>query len=133
MGNKAIVNGNKLVYTLGSAMWLTWFLFEGGSREDGLVDSLCIERHIVRASHVINPKLFVCLWEVIDADVGGQARVQTAGWSIPEEPRAEPPSMAIWHGHVPCHGVDDVTDAGWVVFLWSMFAILSWWWRAVVG
>ncbi len=43
-------------------MRLTGFLFEEGSHDDRLVDGLCIERHIVRASHVIDPELFVCLW-----------------------------------------------------------------------
>ncbi len=43
-------------------MQLTGFLFEEGSRDDRLVDSLCIERHVDCASHVINPKLFVFLW-----------------------------------------------------------------------
>ncbi len=62
MGKKAIVNGNKLVYTLGSAMWLTGFLFEEGSHDNRVVGRFSIKGHVVRVLHMVDPKLFVCLW-----------------------------------------------------------------------
>ncbi len=65
-------------------MWLTGFLFKEGRRDNRLVDSVCIERHIVCAVHVINPELFVSLWEVVDADVWGGAGVQPACGSSEE-------------------------------------------------
>ncbi len=97
-----------------------------------LVDSVCIERHIVCAVHVINPELFVSLWEVVDADVWGGAGVQPTGWSVPKETRADPAAVAIRHGHVSRNGVDNVADAIGVVFLWAMAKIVSWWWWSSV-
>ncbi len=75
------------------------------------MDGLCIERHIVCALHVIDPELFVCFWEVVDADVWGWARVQMTGWSILKETHTEPTAVAIRHGHVPSCGVDDIASA----------------------
>ena len=44
------------------AIWLTGFLFEDGSRNNGLVDRVCVEGHVVCAVYVIDPQLFVGLW-----------------------------------------------------------------------
>ncbi len=44
------------------AMWLTGFLFEDGSRDNGLVDCVSVEGHVVSAAHMIDPQLFVGLW-----------------------------------------------------------------------
>ncbi len=44
------------------AMWLTGFLFEDGSQDDGLVDSIRVEVHVVSVLHMIDPQLFVSLW-----------------------------------------------------------------------
>ncbi len=44
------------------AMRLTGFLFEDGSQDGGLVDSVHVEGHVVCAMHVIDPQLFIGLW-----------------------------------------------------------------------
>ncbi len=108
------------------AMRLTGFLFEDGSQDDGLVDSVCIEGHVVCAAHMINPQLFVSLGQVIGANVGGRAQVQSAGWTILQESGTEPLAVTLWHGHVSCCSVDDVSDATGIVFLWTLSAIVSW-------
>ncbi len=55
------------------AMRLTGFLFEDRSQDNGLADRVRVEGHIGCAANVINPQLFVCLWQVVDLDVGGRA------------------------------------------------------------
>ncbi len=62
MGETIIIGHCEFVYSLVFAMWLTGFLFEEGSRDNRLVDSLCIERHVVCALHVIDLNLLVSLW-----------------------------------------------------------------------
>ncbi len=57
------------------AIWLTGFLFEDGSRDNGLVDRVRVEGHVVCAAHMIDPQLFVSLWQIVDANVGGRAWV----------------------------------------------------------
>ncbi len=44
------------------ALRLTGILFEDGSQDNGLVDSVCVEGHVVSAAHMIDPQLFVGLW-----------------------------------------------------------------------
>ncbi len=60
--------------------------------------------------------------------MGGGARVQAVGRSILEESCAEPPAMALGHGHVPCRSVDDVASVVWLVFSWFLPAVVMWWW-----
>ncbi len=98
------------------AIGLTGFLFEDGSRDNGLVDCVSVEGHVVHAAYVIDPQLFVGLWQVIDTDVGCGAQVQLAGWTIPQESSTEPPAVALGHGHVTLCSLDDISDVVWVVF-----------------
>ncbi len=44
------------------AIWLTRFLFEDGSRNNGLIDRVRVEGHVVCAAYVIDPQLFVFLF-----------------------------------------------------------------------
>ncbi len=98
------------------AMRLTGFLFEDGSRDYGLVDRVRIEGHVVRTAQVIDPQLFVDLWQVVDADVGGGAWVQSAGWTMAQEACTESPAVALGHGHVSLRSVDDISDAIGIAF-----------------
>ncbi len=98
------------------AMWLTGFLFEDGSCNNGLIDRVRVEGHVVCAAYMINPQLFVCLWQVVDADVGGGARVQSAGWSVSQETSTEPLAVSLGHGHVTLRRVDDVSSVVGIAF-----------------
>ncbi len=51
------------------AMRLTGFLLEDGSRDNGLFDRVHVEGHIGCVAYMIDAQLFVCLWQVVDADV----------------------------------------------------------------
>ncbi len=44
------------------AIQLTRLLFEDGSQDDGLIESVHVEGHVVCATHVIDPQLFIGLW-----------------------------------------------------------------------
>ncbi len=79
---KCYRNWELLGLVVTGAMGLTGFLFEDGSRNNGLVDCVSVEGHVVHAAYVIDPQLFVGLWQVVDTDVGGGARVQAAGWTM---------------------------------------------------
>ncbi len=109
------------------AIWLTGFLFEDRSQDDELVDSVGVEGHVVCAAHMIDPQLFVGLGQVVDANVGGRARVQSAGWTILQESSTEPLAVTLRHGHVSCCSVDDVSNATGIVFLWTLSVIVLWW------
>ncbi len=60
--DKGYHNWKLLTLIVMGAMGLTGFLFEDGSRDNGLVDSVCVEGHVVCATHMINPQLFIGLW-----------------------------------------------------------------------
>ncbi len=102
------------------AIGLTGFLFEDGSLDNGLVDCVHVKGHVVCAAYVIDPQLFVGLWQVVDTDVGGGARVQLAGWTMLQETSTEPPAVALRHGHVTLRRVDDVSCAVGIAFRWTV-------------
>ncbi len=54
-----IIIGNLLALVVMGAIWLTGFLFEDGSRNNGLIDRVCVEGHVVCVAYVIDPQLFV--------------------------------------------------------------------------
>ncbi len=99
------------------AIWLTGFLFEDGGCDNGLVDRVRVERHVVCAAYVIDPQLFVGLWQVVDTDVGGGAWVQSAGRTMSQEASTEPLAVSLGHGHVTLRSVDDVSGAVGIAFL----------------
>ncbi len=72
---KGYHNWKLLALVVLSAIWLTRFLFEDRSCDNGLVDRVRVEGHVVCVAYVIDPQLFVGLWQVIDTDVGGRAWV----------------------------------------------------------
>ncbi len=113
---KGYHNLKLLALVVMGAIGLTGFLFEDGSRDNGLVDCVRVEEHVVCAAHMIDPQLFVGLWQVVDTDVGGGARVQLAGWTMLQETSTEPPAVGLRHGHVTLRRVDDVSCAVGIVF-----------------
>ncbi len=98
------------------AIWLTGFLFEDESRNNGLIDHVHVEGHVVCVAYVIDPQLFVCLWQVVDTDVGGGARVHLAGWSKSQEASTELLAVSLRQGHVTLRRVDDVSGAVGIAF-----------------
>ncbi len=68
-------NWKLLTLIVMGASWLTGFLFEDGSQDNGFVDRVRVEGHVVCAAHMIDPQLFVSLWQIVDANVGGRAWV----------------------------------------------------------
>ena len=117
---KGYRNWKLLGLVVTGAIGLTGFLFEDGSRDNGLVDRVRVERHVVCAAYVIDPQLFVGLWQVVDTDVGGGARVQSAGWTMSQETSTEPLAVSLGHGHVTLRSVDDVSGAVGIAFLLSV-------------
>ncbi len=113
---KGYHNRKLLALVVMGAIGLTGFLFEDGSRNNGLIDRVRIEGHVVCAAYVIDPQSFVCLWQVVDTDVGGGARVQSAGWSVSQEASTEPLAVSLGHGHVTLRRVDDVSSAVGIAF-----------------
>ncbi len=113
---KGYHNWKLLALFVMGAIGLTGFLFEDGSQDNGLVDRVSVEGHVVCAAHMINPQLFVGLWQVVDMDVGGRTLVQSAGWTMSQETSTEPPAVALGHGHATLCNVDDISDAVWIAF-----------------
>ncbi len=105
-----------LAFVVMGAIGLTGFLFEYGSQDNGLVDRVRVEGHIVCAVHMIDPQLFVGCWQVVDTDVGGRAQVQSAGWTMAQKTGTELLAVALGHGHVTLCSVDDISDAVGIAF-----------------
>ncbi len=59
---KGYHNWKLLTLVVLGAMRLSGFLFEDGSCNNGLVDCVRVEGHLVCAAYMIDPQLFVGLW-----------------------------------------------------------------------
>ncbi len=122
-------NCDKLVLVLSCyelGVCLTSVLLWEGRCGESVVNCLCIERHAMCAAHVVNPYLFVCCWQVVDAGVWSQAGVYLTCSPFLEEGCAEPFAMPIRHGHESIRGVYDISRSWGMVSLLGATTIVTW-------